>query len=135
MANPTMGRTSMTMPATSRGSVLLVEDETMIRMLVADMLADLGYEIAAEAGDVDQALKFARSAKFDLAILDVNVNGKLISPVADVVASRNLPFVFATGYGVEGLPEQYRQHPALQKPFRLEALQQAIDAALQSRPA
>ncbi|MGO9357746.1 MAG: response regulator [Xanthobacteraceae bacterium] len=123
----------MTKPVASKGSVFLVEDETMIRMLVADMLADLGYDIAAEAGDVEQAMKFARSAKFDLAILDVNVNGKLISPVADVVAARNLPFVFATGYGAEGLPEQYRQHTALQKPFRLEALQQAIEAALQGR--
>jgi CheY-like chemotaxis protein len=123
----------MTMPAASKGSVLLVEDETMIRMLVADMLADLGYDIAAEAGDVEQAMKLARSATYDLAILDVNVNGKLISPVAEVVAARNLPFVFATGYGAEGLPEQYRQHPALQKPFRLEALKQAIDAALQTK--
>jgi CheY-like chemotaxis protein len=123
----------MTMPAASKGSVLLVEDETMIRMLVADMLADLGYDIAAEAGDVEQAMKLARSANYDLAILDVNVNGKLISPVAEVVAARKLPFVFATGYGAEGLPEQYRQHPALQKPFRLEALKQAIDAALQNK--
>jgi CheY-like chemotaxis protein len=123
----------MTMPAASKGSVLLVEDETMIRMLVADMLADLGYDIAAEAGDVEQAMKLARSANYDLAILDVNVNGKLISPVAEVVAARKLPFVFATGYGAEGLPEQYRQHPALQKPFRLEALKQAIDAALQTK--
>jgi CheY-like chemotaxis protein len=123
----------MATPVASKGSVLLVEDETMIRMLVADMLADLGYDIAAEAGDVEQAMKLARSAKFDLAILDVNVNGKLISPVADVVAARNLPFVFATGYGAEGLPEQYRQHTALQKPFRLEALQQAIETALQGR--
>lgn len=120
----------MTALPASRGSVLLVEDETMIRMLVADMLADLGYDVAAEAGDIDHAMKLARSAQFDIAILDVNVNGKLISPVAEAVASRNLPFVFATGYGVEGVPEQYRNHPALQKPFRLETLQQAIEAAL-----
>jgi DNA-binding response OmpR family regulator len=120
----------MMAPGTSRGSVLLVEDETMIRMLVADMLTDLGYNVAAEAGDIEQAVKLAQSAQYDLAILDVNVNGKIISPVAEAVASRNLPFVFATGYGAEGLPEQYRNHPALQKPFRMETLQQAIEAAL-----
>ncbi|MFG3757236.1 response regulator, partial [Klebsiella pneumoniae] len=97
----------MTAPAPSRGSVFLVEDETMIRMLVADMLSDLGYIVAAEAGDLDQAIKLAQSTKFDLAILDVNVNGKNISPVAEVVALRNLPLVFATGYGAEGLPEKY----------------------------
>lgn len=120
----------MTAPAASRGSVLLVEDETMIRMLVSDMLSDLGYVIAAEAGDIDQAIKLAQSAKFDLAILDVNVNGKIISPVAEAVALRNLPFVFATGYGAEGLPEKYRDYPALQKPFKIETLQQAIETAL-----
>ncbi len=123
----------MTAPAASRGSVLLVEDETMIRMLVSDMLLDLGYLVAAEAGDIDQAIKLAQSAKFDLAILDVNVNGKIISPVAEAVALRNLPFVFATGYGADGLPEKYRDHPALQKPFKIETLQQAIEAALQSK--
>ena len=124
----------MTTTRPPRGSVFLVEDEVMIRMMVADMVQELGYTVAAEAGDIGEAIRLAQTTYFDLAILDVNVNGKLISPVADVVASRNLPFVFATGYGVEGLPEQYRQHPALQKPFRLEALQQAIDTALQSRP-
>jgi DNA-binding response OmpR family regulator len=120
----------MSAPAASRGSVFLVEDETMIRMLVADMLSDLGYAIAAEAGDIDQAIRLAQSVKFDLAILDVNVNGKIISPVAEVVALRNLPFVFATGYGAEGLPEKYRDHLSLQKPFKLETLQQTIEAAL-----
>jgi CheY-like chemotaxis protein len=125
----------MTAPAASRGSVLLVEDETMIRMLVADMLSDLGYVIAAEAGDIEQAIKLAQSAKFDLAILDVNVNGKIISPVAEAVALRNLPFVFATGYGAEGLPEKYRSYPALQKPFKMETLQQAIETALHGKTA
>jgi len=123
----------MTAPAPSRGSVFLVEDETMIRMLVADMLSDLGYIIAAEAGDLDQAIKLAQSTKFDLAILDVNVNGKNISPVAEVVALRNLPLVFATGYGAEGLPEKYRDYPALQKPFKIETLQEAIEDALQRK--
>jgi CheY-like chemotaxis protein len=122
----------MSAPVASRGSVLLVEDETMIRMLVSDMLSDLGYAVAAEAGDIEQAIKLAQSAQFDIAILDVNVNGKIISPVAEAVALRNLPFVFATGYGSEGLPEQYRGHPALQKPFKLETLQQVIEAALQN---
>lgn len=124
----------MTTPAESRGSVFLVEDETMIRMLVSDMLSDLGYVIAAEAGDLDQAIKLAQSTKFDLAILDVNVNGKNISPVAEVVALRNLPLVFATGYGAEGLPEKYRDYPALQKPFKIETLQEAIEVALQRKP-
>lgn len=63
------------------GSVFLVEDEIMIRMMVAEMLDELGYIITAETGEIDEAIQLAQSAKFDLAILDVN--GKVISPVAD----------------------------------------------------
>ncbi|WP_253582221.1 hypothetical protein [Bradyrhizobium japonicum] len=69
-------------------------------------------------------------AQFDIAILDVNVNGKVISPVADVIRAKGCPFIFATGYGSSGLPEQYRDRPALQKPFQLDALGKTIEAAL-----
>jgi DNA-binding response OmpR family regulator len=120
---------------TSGGSIFLVEDEVMIRMMVADMLGELGYNIAAEAGDVSEAVKLAQSIEFDLAILDVNVNGKVISPVADLIAARNRPFIFATGYGSSGLPPEYRDRPALQKPFQIETLARMIDSVLNSTPA
>ncbi len=118
-----------------RGSVLLVEDEVMIRMMVADMLEELGYTVAAEAGEIGEAMRLAQNAEFDLAILDVNVNGKVISPVADAIKARNRPFIFATGYGSSGLPEEYRDRPALQKPFQLETLGKTIDAALRDAAA
>jgi CheY-like chemotaxis protein len=106
------------------GSVFLVEDEVMIRMMVADMLEELGYRVAAEAGEINEAIKLAQSTMFDIAILDVNVNGKVISPVAELIEARNLP---------SGLPEEYRDRPALQKPFQLETLARMIDGAL-NRP-
>jgi CheY-like chemotaxis protein len=114
------------------GSVFLVEDEVMIRMMVADMLEELGYRIAAEAGEINEALRLAESTDFDFAILDVNVNGKVISPVADLLRARNRPFIFATGYGSSGLPEEYRDRPALQKPFQLETLARMIDSTLKN---
>jgi DNA-binding response OmpR family regulator len=114
----------------SGGSVFLVEDEVMIRMMVADMLEELGYKVAAEAGDIGEALRLAQSTEFDFAILDVNVNGKVISPVADLIQAKGRPFIFATGYGSSGLPEQYRDRPALQKPFQLDALSKTIETAL-----
>ena len=80
------------------------------------------------------AIRLAQSADFDLAILDVNVNGKVISPVADLIRARNRPFIFATGYGSSGLPEEYRDRPALQKPFQLETLGRMIDTALKGAP-
>lgn len=114
------------------GSVFLVEDETMIRMMVAEMLEDLGYRIAGEAGDVDEALRLIETLDFDIALLDVNVNGKVITPVARAIAARKRPFVFATGYGTQGMPEEFRGRPALQKPFQMETLARMIEAALKS---
>ena len=113
-------------------SVFLVEDEVMIRMMVADMLEELGYGIAAEAGEISEALKLVPSTDFDFAILDVNVNGKVITPVAELIRVKGRPFIFATGYGSSGLPPEYRDRPALQKPFQLETLAQVIDSTLKS---
>jgi CheY-like chemotaxis protein len=109
--------------------VLVVEDELMIRMLLQDMLDDLGHTLAGEAGQLDEALALAKQADFDIAILDVNLNGQPISPVVEVLVARGLPFVFATGYGQRGVPEQYRRIPTLQKPFQADALAMALAAA------
>jgi DNA-binding response OmpR family regulator len=114
----------------ARCAVLLVEDEVMIRMMVADMLQELGYTIAGEAGDIDEAVRLVQATDFDIAILDVNVNGKVISPVAEAVQLRGRPFVFATGYGSQGLPAKFRDRPTLQKPFQIETLARAIEATL-----
>ena len=103
--------------------VLLVEDELMIRMLLQDMLADLGYTLAAEAGRIEEALSLAKEGEFDVAILDVNLDGQPIGPVVEVLIERGL----ATGYGQRGVPEPYRGRPALQKPFQPEALAQALE--------
>ena len=113
--------------------VLVVEDELMIRMLLADMLEELGYTIAAEAGRLDEALEAAKTAEFDLAILDVNLNNEPVSPVADALVARGLPFVFATGYGEHGLPEPYRDRPALKKPFQVDGLERMLRRALEGR--
>lgn len=113
-----------------RRSVLLVEDEVMIRMMVADMLEEIGYVIAAEAGDIDDAVRLVQVTDFDIAILDVNVNGKVITPVAEAVQLRGLPFVFATGYGAQGLPEKFRDRPTIQKPFQIETLARTIESTL-----
>jgi CheY-like chemotaxis protein len=83
--------------ATSAKRILVVEDELMIRMLLEDMLGELGYTVAAEAARIEEALEAAKNADFDIAILDVNLNGQPISPVADALVARGMPFVFATG--------------------------------------
>jgi CheY-like chemotaxis protein len=109
--------------------ILVVEDELMIRMLLQDMLSDLGHTLAGEAGRIEEAMALAKQCEFDVAILDVNLNGQPISPVVEILVERGLPFVFATGYGQRGVPERYRQATTLQKPFQSDALAQAIKAA------
>src|SRR5262245_13444472 len=111
--------------------VLVVEDELMIRMLLEDMLTELGYTVAAEAARIDEALAAATSADIDLAVLDVNLNGHNTGPVAEALAARNKPFVFATGYGEHGLPEAFRNRPTLKKPFQLDGLEKTLKVALQ----
>ena len=116
--------------ATAAKRVLVVEDELMIRMLLEDMLGELGYTVAAEAAHLDEALEATRSADFDLAILDVNLDGQPISAVVDALVARGTPFVFATGYGERGLPEPYRGRPILKKPFQIEGLKRMLETAL-----
>jgi CheY-like chemotaxis protein len=125
----------MASPARSQAAqkrVLVVEDEVMIRMLLEDMLADLGYEVAGAAGGLDEALGLARAAPVDIAILDVNLNGTPVYPVADALAARGVPFIFSTGYGEQGLPDQYRGCELLQKPFQLENLERALATVTKS---
>jgi CheY-like chemotaxis protein len=119
---------------TTRHRVLLVEDETMIAMLVEDMLEDLGHKLVSVATRLEEALAAAASEAFDLAILDLNLGGVLTYPVANVLQTRGIPFIFATGYGSGGLEEAYSDLATLQKPFNQEALGQAITAALIPKP-
>ena len=106
--------------------ILVVEDEYLIRMLLEDMLADLGYEVAAAVGTIAEASEQAAKGDIDAAVLDVNLDGKEIYPVANILAKRGLPFVFVTGYGENSLIDPYRDRPALQKPFQVEQLKTAL---------
>jgi CheY-like chemotaxis protein len=110
--------------------VLIVEDDVMIRMLIEDLLADLGFAVAAQAAKVHEALAAMNSTEIDVAILDVNLSGETTGPVAEALAARGTPFVFATGYGEHGLPEQFRDRPLLKKPFQIDGLKRMLDTAL-----
>ena len=110
--------------------VLVVEDELMIRMLLEGMLTDLGHTVAAEAGGIDEAVALAKKGAFDVAVLDVNLNGHPVTPVVEILLERGVPFIFASGYGQRGVPEAYRAIPTLQKPFQADALAQAIETAV-----
>lgn len=106
----------------ARPRVLVVEDEPLIAMALEDTLTDLGYEVVGPALSLKEALRLSRHEDIDGAILDVNVAGEKVFPVADILATRSIPFVFVTGYGGAGLRECDRGRPILQKPYQLDAL-------------
>ncbi len=106
--------------------VLVVEDEMLVSMLVEDMLTDLGCSVVGPAAELDEAMTLANSADIDAALLDVNLGGKAIFPVADALKARGVPFAFASGYGEAGLSEEHRGAAVLQKPFREADLARAL---------
>ena len=109
--------------------VLLVEDEMMLAMLAEDTLVELGCSVIS-ASRVAKALALANNEDFDVALLDVNVAGEEVYPVAGALVLRGVPFVFATGYGQAGLRHDYRTRRALEKPHRLEDIEHALVEAL-----
>ncbi len=109
--------------------VLVAEDEAILAMLVEDMLLDMDAEIVGPAASLGQALALAEAGGFDLALLDVNLNGQPSHPVADLLHAKGVPFVYATGYAQAGDPA--RPNALLvQKPYRRDDLAEALLRAL-----
>ena len=113
--------------------VLVVEDEAPIALQLEDMLVESDCEVVGPASRVAQALKLLDDETVDAAVLDLNIAGDLVYPVADALEKRGLPYIFVTGYGASGLTEPYRSQRVLQKPFSrrelLQAMQEAVEAA------
>lgn len=106
--------------------VLLVEDEGLVAMMLEDLLQDLGCEIAGSLASVDAALAWIEAGgSADLALLDVNLNGKPVFPVAEALNRQGVPFAFATGYG-EGHDPRFKDAPLLGKPIRQDRLEALI---------
>ena len=120
----------MTLPLADR-RILIVEDESLVAMLLETILEDMGCVTVGPIASIDEALTLLADAPaLDGALLDVNVAGREIFPVAETLKARGVPFVFSTGYGQGGLPDAWRDHPTIQKPFTESAVQQALMAAL-----
>ena len=109
--------------------VLVVEDEELIVLLLTEQLQALGCVPVATATGLEDALEKARSVDVDLAVLDLSLAGRNSAPVASILRAREIPFVVATGYGVEGIPDPLRDRPLLRKPYRREQLASALKEA------
>jgi DNA-binding response OmpR family regulator len=114
--------------------VLIVEDESLVTMLIEDILDEMGCQIVGIASDVEDALVKSSEHELDVAILDVNLNGSRSFRVAERLSELQVPFVFSTGYGSSGLPAAIRDCPIIVKPFQDQDLREALVAALRSKP-
>ena len=112
--------------------VLVLEDETLVSMMVEDMLLDLGCQIVGPFARLDQAITFVSGTdEIDLALLDVNLAGERSFPVAELLRERGTPFVFTTGYDESGMPDQWRGRPSLRKPFMMHEMATILRKALE----
>jgi CheY-like chemotaxis protein len=114
--------------------VLVIEDETLVAMLVEDLLDELGCTVAATFSRVSQAQDFlSKSSDFDAAILDVNIAGEDVYSIASVLSTKDIPFVFVTGYGPAGVKEEWRERGVVQKPIQQSELAHTLEAALRRK--
>jgi CheY-like chemotaxis protein len=110
-------------------SVLIVEDESLISMMLEDFLESLGHRVAGTCETVVEALERVEQGGFDVAIIDVNLNGERVWPVADRLAARGIPYVLATGGHIDPPPAAHAGVPVLSKPFTLDAIEPLLAAA------
>ena len=103
--------------------VMVVEDEALVAMVVSDAMIELGYQVVGPFSRPPDAIAAVKNNDIAAAILDINLAGTLVYPVAEELTSRGIPFVFVTGYGVESIDKRFADIPVLQKPIERETLQ------------
>jgi len=102
--------------------ILVVEDEALVAMALCETLNDLGYKVIGPFSRISEAIVALRTNDVDAAVLDINLGGEMVYPLADVLAAARIPFAFVTGYGDEEIKHRYDRIPVLQKPIETDAL-------------
>lgn len=114
--------------------ILVVEDEGILRLDLECMLVDLGHQIAGSAANLPDGLHLAATLGVDLGILDLNLGGTQSRDIADRLAERGIPFLFASGYSPSSIPSSHAGRPCISKPFSSRDLSEAIAVALAPSP-
>lgn len=120
----------MRSPVSPGLTILIVEDEPLIAMMLEDFLESLGHIVRASVDSVAEALAEVEQAAFDIAILDVNLKGENVWPVAARLRAREIPFVIATGGHVDPPPAEFASVPMIEKPYTIDRVTPALEAAL-----
>ena len=111
-------------------NILIVEDEPLIAMMLEDFILSLGHEVTANCDSVPAALEAVAAGGFDLAILDVNLKGESVWPVATALRAGSIPFVLASGGHVDPPPAEFKDVPLIEKPYTIDRVSPIIAAAL-----
>lgn len=106
--------------------VLVVEDESLVCLLIEETVAQLGWQVVGPAARLGRALELVRTAAYDCAVLDVNLRGEPVYPVAEILAEQGVPFLFLTGYSRAEIDERFRGQPMIRKPFTGAVLYQSL---------
>ena len=117
------------MPDARPLKVLVVEDESLVALDIETMLEEMGCKVVASVPRLVRALDLASRLDFDLAVLDINLAGEVVYPLAFRLAERGIPFLFSTGYSTADLPPELRDRPILRKPVMLASLKRAVAMA------
>ena len=117
------------MPDAGPLRVLVVEDESLVALDIENMLEEMGCKVVASVPRLVKALDLASRLDFDLAVLDINLAGEVVYPLAFRLAARGIPFLFSTGYSTSTLPPELRDRPILKKPVMLASLKRAVAMA------
>lgn len=112
--------------------VLVVEDEYLVAILIEQILVSAGCIVIGPVPRLRDALDAVDHDDYDTAVLDVNLAGERIDPVADALSERHVPFMFVTGYGANALPREYAERPHICKPFRMAELLGALSSVVNS---
>ncbi len=110
--------------------ILVVEDEFLVASLIQNILENAGCVVSGPVPRLAEAVDVAETDTCDAAVLDVNLAGKRVFPVAEILSRRHIPFIFVTGYGTASLPQEHHGRPTIRKPFRNEELVNAVSKLL-----
>lgn len=103
--------------STWQNRLLLIEDEAIVLLDLEETVIRSGYVVAGTASSLQQGLQLAQSLDFDAALLDLDLSGQHSTPIADLLAARDIPFVFVTGYDDASIPRAHLHRPRLAKPY------------------
>ena len=110
--------------------MLVVEDESLVAMLIEEYLSEFGCIVAGSVRRVAKGIEALEGGEIEAAVLDMNVAGESAGPLAERLDELGIPFIFASGYGARGIDNRWAGRPMLQKPFSPDDLRAALIESL-----